>query len=476
MILSLLSSALFFSLTGSSSPVPQRPLAPMTAAFPPAASSSHSLIKKSQLVKPPSPLGLAFPSSDPRVAQLGAGWCRGPEIVWGEIEKEPGKFDWSNLDRSIAAEVKLGLEPIPVLVPRSSWGASAVPEGWNNPISGLMAVTPPADPAAWGRFVSAVIERYDGDGDHDAPIPGVSIRFYQYTPDILDTWSARVEDYIEFMRTTATAGIAARKDVSFVLGSIRDQDLDLLRLAEKGTDEIRIGGIRFDRDQLEKTAPARERADRLGKLLLDGKEFYSVVDVHHFESGSAIADRLFFLDSWLRGKGLKRKVLWSLYNAAPAGAANSSKIAGAMVQMALGSLYGGARRFAWPADARQMPDNETMRAYALIDSKGETTAAGLAFQDLAERLKDIQGISRWNVAGAPVPVTAYQLDTPQKRTAVVWAESAITVSFPATRSEVEVHSPGEAIRRIAAKDGWADLELGPAPLLVEGIGEPKPEN
>jgi len=118
------------------------------------------------------------------VDDLGISWLSlQPHVLWMEIEREPGVYDWSSLDEEVRALQALGLDITMVLSPlinafgdlrdelveviaqypsfihfmRQGVGSEyrLHPQGETLPL--------------WRAFVRAAVDRYDGDGENDMP-------------------------------------------------------------------------------------------------------------------------------------------------------------------------------------------------------------------------------------------------------------------------------------------------------------------
>ncbi|MCX8228108.1 MAG: beta-galactosidase, partial [Sulfitobacter sp.] len=113
-------------------------------------------------VTPNARLGIAFPGDKtqyyPLIAQAGIGIAR-ISVQWKLVEPTPGRFNWSGLDRRVAALQALGIHPFLTFESNADWATVAETRGVKN--------ARPRDPAQWQRFVNAVVERYDGDGRND---------------------------------------------------------------------------------------------------------------------------------------------------------------------------------------------------------------------------------------------------------------------------------------------------------------------
>jgi len=109
-------------------------------------------------------------------------WVRWP-IHWASIESTnttPDNFDWSSIDASIANTSHANLQIIGTLSGNPSWAATLA----NGPID----IAPLSE---FAEFVAAVVERYDGDGNQDAPgSPVITYWEFYNEPDAANRWAA----------------------------------------------------------------------------------------------------------------------------------------------------------------------------------------------------------------------------------------------------------------------------------------------
>lgn len=92
-----------------------------------------------------------------RVAALGVRWLRF-DAAWSEIETAAGRYDWSNVDRVLAAATARGLSVLLVLGTSSSWSRPAGAD-WNH------GPSTDAERAGFAGFAAAAAARYRGQAD-----------------------------------------------------------------------------------------------------------------------------------------------------------------------------------------------------------------------------------------------------------------------------------------------------------------------
>lgn len=137
----------------------------------------------------------------------GFGWVR-LHFNWSTIEPAPGRFEWSEADRLVAAIIAAGLEPVAVLNTTPDWALAPTDAVAKNHLA------PPADFADFARFAAAFARRY---GDH--------IRYYQLwdEPNIAPHWGARHINpvgYAQMLRTAAPAVRTADADAVILAAAL----------------------------------------------------------------------------------------------------------------------------------------------------------------------------------------------------------------------------------------------------------------
>lgn len=138
--------------------------------------------------------------------QLSVNWVK-QQIRWDEIETERDVYDWFLTDTYLMAARDRGLHVLVSVVTAPDW---ARPEGVN-----LEQHGPPADPADYADFVSALLRRY----------PGMIHAVEVWNEQNLDReWTTtnglRAEDYVTLLRTTYQAIKAVDPGVIVVSGAL----------------------------------------------------------------------------------------------------------------------------------------------------------------------------------------------------------------------------------------------------------------
>ena len=85
----------------------------------------------------------------PLAREMGAKWIR-IDVPWLRIEKTPGQYDWSTLDRLVTRAKEVGFEPLFTVYGAPAWAAEH-------------SCGPMSDTVAFEGFLDVLMSRYDQD-------------------------------------------------------------------------------------------------------------------------------------------------------------------------------------------------------------------------------------------------------------------------------------------------------------------------
>ena len=152
------------------------------------------------------------PRLDRVVSSTGARWLR--EVFdWAAIEPSPGHFDFAYYDHFMRLAARRGEHVLPVLYDTPAWAGTA-------------PTAIPSDPAAFGRYVAAVVGRYGAGGSfwqRNHTLAGSAIHTWELWNE---PYSATGDDndydpaaYARLVRAAAIAGRAADRDARFLMAA-----------------------------------------------------------------------------------------------------------------------------------------------------------------------------------------------------------------------------------------------------------------
>lgn len=148
-------------------------------------------------------------------------WVRN-ELSWSSVQRsdeEPAVYVWTHADKVVGAANHAGLNMVLTLHGAPSW-ARLYSDSPNGPIH-------PDYIDDFAQFVAALVERYDGDGDHDMPgSPVVNhIEFYNEGDRRTEAgsrggWGDAPTAYADMLKAIHPAAHAANPDVQILFSGI----------------------------------------------------------------------------------------------------------------------------------------------------------------------------------------------------------------------------------------------------------------
>lgn len=180
----------------------------------------------------PSPrLGLAFPGADPKyyglISDMGIGVVR-ISAAWARVEPREGQFNFRGLDARVRGLQTHGLAPFLTFEPNAKWAADHTDKVKNGT---------PRDMAQWTRFIRAVVDRYDGDGQNDMRGLRAPVRYYQTANEFLSPtnrsggWAGSNAALLAFADATYMAVKAEDPNAQLVQGGVASFNADIALLA-----------------------------------------------------------------------------------------------------------------------------------------------------------------------------------------------------------------------------------------------------
>jgi hypothetical protein len=213
-------------------------------------------------------------------SDIGLRWIKIPDLKWEYFEPDPpvaGKhiYKWERFDKFIAPYQKHGFNIQVILRANSSWASTPLRiQNAKNTVASQIASTPPKD-GYWddfGAFVSAFVERYDGDGFNDMPGLKRPITYIALDSEaqVHFHWQGSVEEYIRLLKVTYLAAKKANPDTKVMLSAINMGDL----FDDLPSEEL-VG------KRIENASPVHKRWFNFVRKTLSVSDYYDVVDFHY---------------------------------------------------------------------------------------------------------------------------------------------------------------------------------------------------
>jgi len=170
-------------------------------------------------------IGYAVSGYAKTISQTGARWVKIPSVAWGKIETVPPKngkhfYRWNQLDKLVREYEDEGFHIQIVVKAACKWGAkdfAPPPESWRK------SYPPKAEHLDdYSRFIRALVERYDGDGQEDMPYLKFPIRYYEIESEAQHKifWEGTTGEYEKLLETAYEAAKQANPETKIILSGI----------------------------------------------------------------------------------------------------------------------------------------------------------------------------------------------------------------------------------------------------------------
>lgn len=248
-------------------------------------------------------------------------WVNFADVNWGKIEKRPPRdgrhaYDWTDLDGAVAAWQRNGVNAMMSLRFHSPWAMAPKTDKEFVYLKGLPKQVALAasdylpKPEHWQdfrRYVSALVERYDGDGKDDMPGLLFPVLHYQVGNEYYNEvfWAGTAEEYGQILREFARAARAACPDVQIILSGIGFEEVYGYYGAEM---DARTAA--YVRENLAKVPanmkPFLRRAEAFSRTTIGYGDAYDILDARWPNYGIVAKSK-----ELLREAGFADKPVWS---------------------------------------------------------------------------------------------------------------------------------------------------------------------
>jgi len=226
-------------------------------------------------------------------APTGVQWAKTRLEAFEWKTSEPGppidgvhEYDWSCTDSLVLEYQKAGITRIQsYLSPASPWGSRNLGTGDLMPADDFID-----DYLDW---VEALVERYDGDGNNDAPGLVAPVRHWVIGPEWTNFWGSPEADYLRLLEITTP--VIRKADPEAHIGTIPFLLWDVFRGNEPTAEEIE--------ERLAVPNPPSGRKSVDGMLaILDRPDLFDSVSIHSLGDATELPPTL----SWIRDRMSER--------------------------------------------------------------------------------------------------------------------------------------------------------------------------
>ncbi len=186
---------------------------------------------------------------------IGGGWAHSHwPFGWGRIEKTPGIYDFKDTDNLVKTAQENNILILAEMRPFADWDQGYDP---NCKAKEHDYLCKPKDMQAYKKFLSALVERYDGDGESDMPGLQMPIKYWEILsePDIKEDpyvifFVGDEKDYLEVLKESYQTIKQVCPDCSVLHGGAAGVEQEFISFWDNvfglgGADYFDIANIHF---------------------------------------------------------------------------------------------------------------------------------------------------------------------------------------------------------------------------------------
>ncbi|MCC7361650.1 MAG: hypothetical protein IT317_19355 [Anaerolineales bacterium] len=266
----------------------------VTATAPAAPSATATVRLPLATVGRPADFTLAVEYGVPGLAALYAGTgvqSVKPQIefgVWGNLEPTPGEYNWQALDQLVAEYQAQGFTHQQLLISADSPWAAIDPR--KNPMPR------PEYLDEYAAFVGRVVERYDGDGNADAPGLLTGIHDYGIEREFTGFFGGSAAEYTQLLRTAYPVIHAADPQARVLLVGLMMVDV-----FDGAPDPAEV-------ERRLATTPSYRKSAADIRSILAACDAYDLVDLHSLGHYTEISPTTAWLQAELAAAGCDRPI------------------------------------------------------------------------------------------------------------------------------------------------------------------------
>jgi Glycosyl hydrolase catalytic core len=345
-----------------------------------------------------SPFGLHVITTDlagPR--EIGARWTR-TSVEWKDVE--PSKGQLRGLERALPRLNELseaGFEILPRINSVNPWAEeerinrmNAEAAGKRAPMGALTYIGMPTDLASYRRFLTTVVESFDGDGSGDVPGMKKGIKYWQIENEWDWRWKDTPEKFVEFLRIGYETIKAADPEAKVVLGGISKLGPDAFHAGLLG-DKFELNGRVITPAMLERQKHFKEEYPLRTYVLKHGHRYFDILSFHQYGRYQAIEKEVEYLRS-IMGEQHYAKPLWMTEAGGPfepyGEAYTEDRQAQEVVKYYVTALASGVEVIFW---STYLPTPEWGKAFtntALLEGRARKKPAYYSYKLMTSKLHD----------------------------------------------------------------------------------------
>ena len=344
------------------------------------------------------PFGLHVISRDlAGPVEIGARWTR-EAVMWKEIEPVKGQMrDPARVVPRFNELSAAGFEILPRFMSVNPWAEeerinrmNAEAAGTRAPMGATTYLGMPTDLAAYRRFLTTVVEAFDGDGTGDVPGLTRGIRYWQVENEWDWRWKDTPQRFVEFLKVAYETIKAADPRAVVVLGGISKVAPDAFHAGLLGESHVLNGKV-VTPAGLERAEHFRQEHPMRTWVLEHGHPYFDVLSFHQYGLPQAIEKEVEYLHGIMR-RGGYRKPLWMTEAGGPfvpyGETYSEDRQAQDVVKYYVTALASGVEVIFWSTYAPTPEWGPAFTNTALLDGRRRPKPAWSAYRLMTSKLGD----------------------------------------------------------------------------------------
>jgi len=222
----------------------------------------------------------------------------GEASQWGKMQKGPNRsIDFSTTDRFVREYQRIGVkEPIMALKSHSPW--ASVKQSFFGPQN----PTPkPEFTEHYRRWVSAIVERYDGDGIDDMPGLKSPVRYYEIGSEFSSYEPEPVAEYLAMLEVAYRAAKQANPDSLVMHAAFLTTPMNL-----KNQDYEQLDKLWLD-------TPMNDRHHNVADIraVLDRPDLFDLINIHNLGDPYELEHMTYWLHWEMSQRNYRKNILVS---------------------------------------------------------------------------------------------------------------------------------------------------------------------
>jgi hypothetical protein len=334
--------------------------------------------------------------------EVGGRWTRA-SVLWKDVEPRKGQFrDLDRVVRQFNDLTDAGFEVVPRIMSVNPWAQeerinqlNAEAARKRAPMGSLTYIGMPTDLASYRRFLTRIVEAYDGDGSGDVAGLKKGVKYWQVENEWDWRWKDTPEKFVEFLKVAYDAIKAADPEAKVVLGGISKLAPDAFHAGLLG-DRVELNGKVITPANLDQEKHFREEYPLRTYVLEHGYPYFDIISFHQYGRYRAIDKEVEYLRSIMREQHYE-KPLWMTEVGGPfvpyGETYTEDRQAQEVVKYYVTALGSGVEVLFW---STYIPTPEWGTAFtntALTD-KGRRKPAYYSYKLMASKLRDATRVER----------------------------------------------------------------------------------